>query len=295
MARPPRHMAARHGAEAGRRARRDRGPPDRRQAHRRRSRRGERRRGRGARQPARARRGRRHAARSATSPTTSPSTSTGTSRTSRTSSRSMVGPRRWSGCSGGPASATRSPTSPPLNIDVDRERARFSAWYEFFPRSTLAPGDRPRHAGRRPRSPRLRRRHGLRRRLPAAGPPDRPHPAQGPQQHGHVVARRHRQPVGDRRRRTAATPPCTPSWARVDDVVKLAVGLPRARTWSWRSTSPSSARPTTRGSPSTLSGSPTGPTARSSTPRTRRRSTRTSTRSTSRATTGRACGRSWPT
>ena len=30
-------------------------------------------------------------------------------------------------------------TSPLLNIDVDRERARFSAWYEFFPRSTLAP------------------------------------------------------------------------------------------------------------------------------------------------------------
>jgi starch synthase (maltosyl-transferring) len=30
-------------------------------------------------------------------------------------------------------------TSGPLPIDVDPERARFSAWYEFFPRSTIAP------------------------------------------------------------------------------------------------------------------------------------------------------------
>ena len=43
-----------------------------------------------------------------------------------------------------------------------------------------------------------------------------------------------------------------------------------------RSTSPSSARPTTLGQASTRSGSTGGPTARSSTPRTRRRSTRTS-------------------
>ena len=48
-----------------------------------------------------------------------------------------------------------------------------------------------------------------------------------------------------------------------------------------RSTSPSSARPTIRTCASIPSGSATGPTARSSTPRTRPRSTRTSTRSTS--------------
>ena len=29
----------------------------------------------------------------------------------------------------------------PLRLDVDSERARFSAWYEFFPRSTIAPAE----------------------------------------------------------------------------------------------------------------------------------------------------------
>ena len=50
-----------------------------------------------------------------------------------------------------------------------------------------------------------------------------------------------------------------------------------------RSTSPSSARPTIPGSRSIRNGSTGGPTARSSTPRTRRRSTRTSSTSTSTA------------
>ena len=54
--------------------------------------------------------------------------------------------------------------------------------------------------------------------------------------------------------------------------------------WRSRSTSPSSARPTIPGSRSIRSGSTGGPTARSSTPRTRRRSTRTSSTSTSTAT-----------
>jgi starch synthase (maltosyl-transferring) len=35
----------------------------------------------------------------------------------------------------------RDPATPsrPFDVEVDRERARFSAWYEFFPRSTVAP------------------------------------------------------------------------------------------------------------------------------------------------------------
>ena len=60
-----------------------------------------------------------------------------------------------------------------------------------------------------------------------------------------------------------------PALGTVDDVIALRRAVPSSGASSWRSTSPSSARPTTRGSPSTPSGSPTGPTGRSSTPRTR--------------------------
>ncbi len=85
---------------------------------------------------------------------------------------------------------------------VDRERARFAAWYEFFPRSGVA----GRHGtfARRREPARARRRHGLRRRLPAADPSDRPGAPQGPQQRADVPAGRAGQPVGDRRRRGRA-------------------------------------------------------------------------------------------
>jgi starch synthase (maltosyl-transferring) len=66
------------------------------------------------------------------------------------------------------------------------------------------------------------------------------------------------------------------------------LGMGSRSTWRCRP------HPTTRGSGSTRSGSPPSPTARSPTPRTRRRSTRTSTRSTSTTTrtasTPRCCG-----
>ena len=87
--------------------------------------------------------------------------------------------------------------------------------------------------------------------------------------------------------RRAATPRCTPSSAPSTTWSSWPPRPGRAGS-TWPSTSPSSARPTTRGSRSTPSGSGTGPTAPSSTPRTRPRSTRTSTRSTSRAPTGRS-------
>jgi starch synthase (maltosyl-transferring) len=64
----------------------------------------------------------------------------------------------------------------------------------------------------------------------------------------------------------------------------------RKKTSRSLSTLPSSARPTIPTSSSTRSGSARAPTARSSTPRTRRRSTRTSIRSTSRARTGPSSG-----
>ena len=61
------------------------------------------------------------------------------------------------------------------SVDVDRELARFGAWYELFPRSWGG------FAGVEQVLPRARRAR-LRRRLPAADPPDRPHEPQGPQQ-----------------------------------------------------------------------------------------------------------------
>ena len=139
LARPPRHVAPRHGAQARRRRRRHRRPADRHRAPRR-----------GAR-PARAaptpRRspscasGSRPAtpARSATCRPTTCRTPTATSRISTTSSRSTDGVDLealfW-------RTGVRAPTAElarPVDVEVDPVRARFSAWYEFFPRSTLAP------------------------------------------------------------------------------------------------------------------------------------------------------------
>ena len=158
---------------------------------------------------------------------------------------------------------------------VDRERARFAAWYEFFPRSGVA----GRHGTfRRRREPaRARGGHGLRRRLPAAHPPDRPRAPQGAQQRAHRPAGRAGEPVGHRRRRGRARR--RPSRAGHAGRLRSVRGAGAAR-WDSRSrwTSPSSARPIIPGCASIPSGSSTGPTARSSTPRTRRRSTRTSIR-----------------
>src|SRR5207244_1009746 len=75
--------------------------------------------------------------------------------------------------------------------------------------------------------------------------------------------------------RRAATRPCTRSSAPSTTSTGSS-SAPGASGSRWRSTSRSSARPTTRGSPCTRSGSSIVPTARSSTPRTRRRSTRRS-------------------
>ena len=194
-------------------------------------------------------------------------------------------------CSGAPA--CRQPVAElarPLDLEVDRERARFSAWYEFFPRSTLAPADRPRHARSTPStasttSPRWASTCSTCRRSTRSARPS----ARAATTRTTPTRRRHRQPVGDRRARGRAHG--RPPRARHRRRRRQAAPRPAATAASsWPSTSRSSARPTTRGSPSTRRGSPTAPTARSSTPRTRPRSTRTSTRSTSRAPTGRACG-----
>ena len=99
----------------------------------------------------------------------------------------------------------------------------FGSWYEFFPRSEGA-GRRRTAARRTARSPRAAERlpavadDGLRRRLPAADPPDRHGQPQGPQQHPDARART----TSARRGRSAraegghdADPPA--SWARSTD------------------------------------------------------------------------------
>ena len=131
---------------------------------------------------------------------------------------------------------------------------------------------------------------GLRRALPAADPPDRAHPPQGPQQRAGRAPRRPGQPVGHRRASAAGTRRSTPSSARARDFDAL-VGAARASSGSRsRSTSRSSALPTIPGCASTPTGSTAGPTARSSTPRTRPSATRTSTTSTSTPRTGASSG-----
>ena len=127
---------------------------------------------------------------------------------------------------------------------VERERARFGAWYEMFPRSSSPePGRHGTFRDDRGAAP-LRRGDGVRRPLPAADPPDRPGLPQGAEQHADPRPRRPRQPLGDRRPRGRAQgrPP------RAGDARRLRPpGRRRRRSSAWRSrsTSPSSARRTT--------------------------------------------------
>ncbi len=189
------------------------------------------------------------------------------------------------------ADRSRATASPVYRVWVDRERARFGAWYEMFPRS--AGPDPTRSATFREASAPAagHRRPGLRRRLPAADSSDR-HEASG--RDGTTACRPQPgdpgQPVGDRlggrrphRHRAGAR--------HARRLRRRSARRPSGSASRSRSISRGSARPITRGCASTPTGSATGPTARSDTRRTRRRSTRTSTRSTSSATTGRRCGR----
>ena len=85
-----------------------------------------------------------------------------------------------------------------LRLWVDRERARFSSWYELFPRSTSRRPSPPRHLRRRRAPAAGDRRHGLRHPLPAAHPSHRPRLPQGPQQQHHPRPRRRGQSLGHR-------------------------------------------------------------------------------------------------
>ena len=92
-----------------------------------------------------------------------------------------------------------------LPLTVDRERARFSTWYELFPRSAVARAGAARHLPRRarracPTSPGMGFDVLY---LPPIHPIGRDRP-QGPEQHARGRAGRRRQPVGHRRRRGRA-------------------------------------------------------------------------------------------
>ena len=114
--------------------------------------------------------------------------------------------------------------------------------------------------GRRGADPAARRAR-LRRPLPAADPPDRPHEPQGPQQHARRRPGRPGQPVGDRRRerRPRRDPPRA---GHLEDFAALVAARARARHRRSPGLRDQRARPTTRGSPSTPSGSTAAPTAR---------------------------------
>ena len=176
-------------------------------------------------------------------------------------------------------------------VTVDRERARFGAWYEMFPRSAGPDPDAQRARSRSGGAAARHRGDGLRRALSAADSSDRPQLPQGPNNTLTAGAGRSGSPwaIGSAEGGHTAI---EPGLGTLDDFDRFVDDGAAASASRSRSTSPSSARPTIPRSASIRSGSAIGPTARSSTPRTRRRSTRTSTRSTSSPTTGRRCGTS---
>ena len=181
------------------------------------------------------------------------------------------------------ATAARRRSPKPLEVDVDRERARFGAWYELFPRSWGGFARRRRRCCRS--SPSSASTSSTCRPSTRSATTNR----KGRNNALVAGAGRPRQPVGDRRRR--GRPRRDPPGARHDRRLRAPGRGGREPASRSRSTSPSSARPTTRGCASTPSGSTAGPTGRSSTPRTRPRATRTSTTSTSTRRTGGASGR----
>ena len=179
----------------------------------------------------------------------------------------------------------------PYGVVVDPPRARFSAWYEMFPRSAGAPGKHGtlRDCARRARLtwPRWASTSCTCRQFTRSGARSARDPTTrwtpGPPTSGV------RGPSG---RPKGGTRPSHPELGTLDDLRALvrdgAGGGHRGRD---RHRAPGLARPSVRArAPRVVSSPPRR--VDSSTQRTRRRSTRTSTPSTSSATPGRACGKS---
>jgi starch synthase (maltosyl-transferring) len=179
-----------------------------------------------------------------------------------------------------------------LEVLVEPVRARFSAWYELFPRSTAPePGRHGTFADVERRLDYVEELGFDTLYLPPIHPIGRER-RKGPNNRETAEPATLAAP-GPSAPRRAATRRCTRSsahWTTSGDWSRRRAGA----TSRSPSTSRSRSRRTTRTCGSTRSGSGPGRTAPSSTRRTRRRSTRTSTRSTSRRATGRRSGTSWP-
>ena len=190
--------------------------------------------------------GRRHPGRSVACRPTTSRTATATSPISTTSSPSTTASTSTP-CSGGPASASRRRAGPPARRRGRPRAGPVQRVVRVLPPLDAGAGRRPRHAA--PTSSTASTTS------PSMGfdvlylPPV--HPIGATQRKGRnntvdAGARRRRQPVGDRRAPRAATPPSTPSSARSTTSASWPPPAASAAS-SWRSTSPSSARPTTRG------------------------------------------------
>ena len=193
--------------------------------------------------------------------------------------------------------ATRIPQlvlrhEPPLVVEVDRERARFSTWYELFPRSAAStPGAHGTFADCEARLPYIAAMGFDVLYLPPIHPigvTERKGPNNRPQRRG----RRSRQPLGHRRRTRAATRRSSATWARSRTFSACVRKAERARHRDRaRYRLSMLARSSLRARASGVVPA-SARTARSSTPRTRRKISGHLSVRLRDATTGARCGRS---
>ena len=192
----------------------------------------------------------------------------------------MQGARARSGAGRASCSAMRTAASP------RRSRARdwspiasargFSSWYEMFPALRRPGTGAARHLPRRRGAPALHGRHGLRRAVLAAHPPDRARQPQGRQQRARGAARATSAVPGRSARPRAATRTSCRELGTLEDFRRLLRAGARARHRDRaRPRLSVRARPSLRARAS-ANGSSTAPTAACSTRRIRPRSTRTS-------------------
>ncbi len=100
-------------------------------------------------------------------------------------------------------------------------QARFSSWYELFPRSMTDDQDAARHLRRRDRPPAAHPRHGLRHAVFPADPSDRHDQPQGAEQHADARARTIRAAPMPSAARKAGTTRSIPNSARFEDFDRL--------------------------------------------------------------------------
>ena len=202
--------------------------------------------------------------------------------------RRRARPRRHRRCSTRTRCASTSPRRSPVPVRVERERALRRHLVRVLPALARAPRStrpRSRHVRDRRRAAARRRGDGLRRASTCRrSTRSAARTARAATTRSTAGPGRPRRRRGRSARAEGGHDAVHPDLGTLEDFRAFVAARRRARASRSRSTSRCSARPTTRGSPSTRSGSRTAPTARSPTPRTRRRSTRTSTRSTSTTT-----------